>query len=294
MSRSRRAPEPTPTPVTRRRLRDIAWLRLLAKITVCAVLSVALRLGLGFALQRLFAAWNLSMDTLPRAPGWARVFYLWHGSLISLVVSAFIVALILGPLRVPLPRPHVKETGLWWLAGTGVALILALAFLLSDSLRLDRPITAPKLTFGLLALWLLSLLTAMSEDLFLRSLLQDGIPSPWGILAASIAFFLMNGGYSGTVISGVNVALLGAVCGLIYARRGLWADVAFRWGWGFASVFLLGQGGGAHSVYRLYGVSEALLTGGDVGFVYGLGLTVALLALGATMLLKRHNDRQRA
>ena len=289
MSRSRRAPEPMPNPEPRHS-KDRSWLKLIAKALICAALTLALRLGLNWALQRLFAAWNVNPDTLSRAPGWARAFYLWHGSAVSVIVGAFEIGLILWLLRVPLPRMDLKHAGLWWLAGTGLALGLAAVFLLSDSLRLRWPLTAPVLGSGLVALWLLSLLTALSEELFLRSLLQAGLKSPWGIAAAGLAFFLMNGGYSGTVISGINVALLGTVCGLLYARRGLWAVVAFRWGWGFASVFLLGQGGGANSVYRLYGVSEGLLTGGDAGFVYGLGLTAALLALGAAMLVRKKTE----
>ena len=88
----------------------------------------------------------------------------------------------------------------------------------------------------------------------------------------------MNGGCSGSWISGVNVALMGLLCAVIYPRFGLWATVALRWGWGFATVFLWGR------VYRLYGVSETLLTGGDAGLVYGLWLTAALVILNIIFL----------
>ena len=289
MSRSRRAPEPTPTPLHKRSRRIRPWLLTAGKAALWILLTLILRLGLSRGLNALFAAWNVSMDTLSRAPGLARTLYLWQGSIVSLIVSVLGIALIVGLLRVPLPPLRLKVAGRWWLIGTGLAVVLAAVFLVIDSLRLNWPLTAPKLSFGLFILWLLSLLTVLSEELFLRSLLQTGLKTPWGIAAAALVFFLMNGGYSGTVISGVNVTLLGAVCGLIFSRYGLWADAAFRWGWSFASVFLLGQGGGAHSVYRLYGVSEGLLTGGDAGFVYGLGLTAALILLGGALILPRQN-----
>ena len=41
----------------------------------------------------------------------------------------------------------------------------------------------------------------------------------------------------------------------------------------------MGQGGGDHAVWRLYGVSETLLTGGDAGFAYGLTWTLVLAAM---------------
>jgi len=49
-------------------------------------------------------------------------------------------------------------------------------------------------------------------------------------------------------------------------------------------VFLLGFGGGDTAIYRLYGVSEALLTGGDAGLMHGLWTTMALagVVLGLT------------
>ena len=89
-------------------------------------------------------------------------------------------------------------------------------------------------------------------------------------------FFLMNGGPVGGVVSALNVALMGTLCCLLYARRGLWTTVAFRWGFSFALVFLAGYGGGGHGVYRFYGVSEEALTGGDAGFMYGAWMTVLL------------------
>jgi hypothetical protein len=183
--------------------------------------------------------------------------------------------------RARLSRPDMKRGVFWWIAGTGIALLSAALFLLTDSLRPYWPLSTPRLSAALLPLWGLTLLTALTEEGFTKSLVYDGIKPHgrvWAILAATLLFFLTSGGYSGTWISGVNVALMGLLCAILYDRFGLWAAVMFRWGWGFATVFILGQ------IYQLYGVSETLLTGGDAWLVYGLWLTAMLLILtGITM-----------
>lgn len=258
-------------------------MRLAVIIAGWIALTVALRLGLGAAFRALFAAWNLNPETVARAPGWARTLYGWQGSIVTLAVdcAAMLFACRVGGARL---SPSARRGALaWWDVGTGVALLSAALFLLTDSLRPQWPLTAPRLGPGHLPLWGLTLLTALAEECFTKGVVFDGVKrlggDAWALAASALAFFLMNGGYSGTLVSGVNVALMGALCAALYRRYGLWVPAAFRWGWGFATVFLLGQGGGAQAIYRLYGVSETLLTGGDAGLVYGLWTTVVLAAL---------------
>ena len=261
------------------------WLRPLLAMLVYALATVAVRLGLGAGLRALLSAWNVNAETVSRAPGWARALYVWQGSLVTLAVCTVSVALALFAFRAQLPVPKLRPTAVGWLVGTGAALGSAALFLLTDSLRSEWVL--PRLSPGLALLWLLSLLTALSEELFTKGVLLESVKRSWGTALAALAFFLTHGGTSGTVISGVNVALMGLAFALIYLRFGLWADVALRWGWSFATVFLLGQGGGSWSVWRLYGVSETLLTGGDAGFVYGLWLTLLLVAVPSVIFLPR-------
>lgn len=263
-------------PTPRRHILRREPLILLAKIAGYFMLTLAVRLGLGALLRALFAAWNVNVHTVTRAPGWARTLYAWQGSSITLIVDVIALAFLVLACRVRLPRPELKRDLPHWGVGTALALVSAALFLLTGSLRLMWPFSQPRLTFGLLSLWGLTLLTALAEEAFTKSLVYEGIKPhgrAWAILAATALFFLTSGGYSGTWISGINVTLMGVLCALLYERFGLWAAVMFRWGWGFATVFILGQ------VYRLYGVSETLLTGGDAGLVYGLWLT-AMLVLG--------------
>lgn len=246
-------------------------------------MTVAVRLGFHALLRGLFQAWNLTPQTVARAPGWARTLYVWQGSLVTLCVDIAATAYVLLLCRVRLPRPALQSGVVHWGVGTALAILSAGLFLVTDSLRPEWPLSRPHLSFGLLPLWGLTLLTVLAEELFTKGVVYDTVARRWGtpqaVCAATLLFFLTNGGYSGTWISGVNVVLMGVLCAVLHARCGLWAPVGFRWGWSFATVFLLGQGGGSHAVYRLYGVSENLLTGGDGGLVYGLWMAAALILL---------------
>ena len=167
---------------------------------------------------------------------------------------------------------------------------MAALFLLTDSLRLYWPLSSPHLNPGLLPLGLLTLISALAEEMFTKGVVWQSIRDKWGkrwaTAAGTLLFFVVDGGLSGTVISGVNVALLGLACCILYERGGIWPPVALRWGWGVVTVFLLGQGGGAYAVYRAYAVSETMLTGGDAGFAYGLMWTLVLAGYCGAMLFK--------
>ena len=263
------------------------FLKLTAAALIWFVTAIPVPLALGAGFQAMFHAWNVNADTVARAPAWAQWVYAWHGSFISLISAALLIALCVIAFHARIERPNRRG----WLAGIigfAIAMLLALLFTLLDSLRPEGP---PRLSPGLVPLCGLMLVSVLAEELLTRRVLYDAIASQWGrlpaTLAATLAFFLIGGGLGGTVISGVNVALLGLLCGLLYEREGLWPPALFRWGWGFATVFLLGQGGGAHSVWRFYGVSETLLTGGDAGFACGLMWTAILMALNTALLLNK-------
>ena len=141
----------------------------------------------------------------------------------------------------------------------------------------------------------MALISTYAEELFTKRVLLDGIDGRWGRAWANVistaAFFLIAGGYAGNAMSAVNVALLGWLCCGLYRRKGLWASVGLRFGWTLATVLLMGFGGGEASVWRFYGVSENLFTGGDAGFVYGLYMTFALAAGIACIELTSRKNR---
>lgn len=258
------------------------WL-LAASLLGYALAALALRRGLAALLSALTEAWGVNASTALRAPAWARTLWSWKGSLVTAVVSAALLCLSLGLRRLwGLDGASMRFRGrrllLATLAGLALAILVLLLGLIPDSLRMEPD--APRLRASLPALCAVSLLAAISEEAFTKGVLFDGLADrwgrPWATVAACAVFFLSNGGMAGNAVSAVNVLLLGLVCCAAHARYGLWSAVGLRWGWSVATVFLMGFGGGEASLMRFYGVSEALLTGGDAGPVYGLYATAAL------------------
>ncbi len=309
MSRSKRTPGqsfPAPGESLPARREKRAWVRqtgwLLAVSLVCyGQIAIGLRLALDALFAALFRAWGVNAATAVRAPHWAQLVWRWHGSLVTVAVAILAILLSRWLRRLwrldPAPAVNARENAKaaqWWrglgvgaLIGLAAAVALLLAGLIPDSLRMESP---PRLTAGFFALLAVSLAAVLSEEAFTKGVLYDGLAGRWGRLWATIAacavFFVMNGGLAGTVVSGVNVLLLGLLCCAIHERRGLWTAVGLRWGWSAATVLGMGFGGGEASLTRFYGVSEGLLTGGDAGPVYGLYMTAAL-ALGLVWLHRK-------
>ncbi|MBR1821299.1 MAG: CPBP family intramembrane metalloprotease [Clostridia bacterium] len=261
------------------------WLLAVSLLSYTLVRLAAL-LGLTPGFAALFRAWGVNSATVARAPGWARLLWRWQGSVVTLTVSAALIAVCRWLRRLWLgkwerQRLEGGRLALFALAGLGMAVIVLLLGLLPDSLRLEM--AAPRFSWSLIAVCAVSLLSALAEEAFTKGVLFDGLAPRWGkAWAAAVAcawFFLGNGGYAGTAVSALNVLLMGFLCCVLYARYGLWAAVGLRWGWSFATVFLMGFGGGETAVYRFYGVSETLLTGGDAGPIYGLWTTLLLVGM---------------
>ena len=278
-----------------------------------ALTSVVLRRGLQTGFAVLFDSWNINSDNAWRAPAWAATLFRWQGALTDITISCALLFLCRWLRRLwrfsgqqPRPARGFLRAAL---TGFGAVLIIAALCLIPDSMRLDWPIAAPRLTSDFPVLCVVALVVTLAEEAFSKRVLYSGLRERRGRTVAAAAvcilFFLSNGGFAGSMVSGINVVLLGWACCLIYEHYGLWAVTGFRWGWSVANTFLLGFGGGRSSVYRLYGVSENLLTGGDAGPMYGVWTTMLLAGLigwamreplrRAMRRLKRvHADRRKA
>ena len=271
------------------------WL-LAASLFGYTLVALATRYGLIRAFAALFNAWRIDASNVHRARAWAGAVYAWHGSFATLACAA---------LTLPLARGLRKLWGLdgalidppsgklWRGALTGLlaAIMVILLCLLPDSVRPEWPLTAPRLGWTLPVMAIISLFATLSEEAFTKRVLFDGLRRRWGGLWAaalvSAVFWLNGGGPAAGVVGSVNALLLGWTGCLLYAKYGLWTVVGFRWGWSVATVFLLGFGGGEAAVYRFYGVSEALLTGGDAGLMHGLWTTLLLAGMIVVLSLKR-------
>ena len=304
MSRSKREALAQTSPVPRRGgklwtdengdLRT-GWL-LAASLFGYALVALATRYGLIRAFAALFDAWRIDASNVHRAPAWAGAVYAWHGSLATLASAALTLLLAKGLRRLwgldgaLIDRPSGK---LWRSALTGLlaAIVLIAICLLPDSMRPEWPLTAPRFGWTLPAVAIISFISTLAEEAFTKRVLFDGLRRRWGNLWAtalvSVVFWLIGGGPAAGVAGSINALMLGWAGCILYAGYGLWTAVGFRWGWSVANVFLLGFGGGEASVYQFYGVSEALLTGGDAGLMHGLWTTLLLAGMIVLLSLKR-------
>lgn len=311
MSRSKRAAQGRTAPAPRRDNRissadngglRIGWL-LAASLLAYALVALATRYGLIRAFAALFQAWGVDASNVYRAPAWARAVFLWHGSLTTLAFAALALLLAgwlrkLWRLEGTLFKPPSRRL-LWaTLAGVLAALAVAALSLLPDSMRLEWPLTAPRLTWTLPVMAVVSLISAVAEETFTKRVLYEGLRGRWnglwtGVVVCAV-LWLTNGGLTAGIIGTVNALLLGCLGCVLYAQHGIWTAVGFRWGWSLANVFFLGFGGGDASFYRLYGVSEALLTGGDAGPMHGLWTTLLLMIINVVLIRKAQskNDKE--
>lgn len=300
MSKSKREAQGPIAPAPRRKRKlftgesgeiRTGWL-LAASLSACAIVAVAARYGLVRAFSALFRAWGVNADTAALAPCWARALYIWHGSIATLAYGILTLGLcrwLRRLWRIPAAKKR-KNRPKSALFGACTALIVAALCLLPDSSRLEWPLSSPRLSLQMPLLCGISLVAVWAEEAFTKGILLEGLlhrwGRPWAEIVAVAAFFLASGGIGGSWVSALNVALLGVLCCLLYERNGLWPAVLFRFGWSAVNAFLLGFGGGDASVYRLYGVSEVLMTGGDAGPAWGLWTAllfacgIALMALG--------------
>ncbi len=253
-----------------------------------ALIALATRFGLMRAFAALFEAWGIDQTSVQRAPLWAQALYRWHGSLATIAFAGLSLAIakrLRGLWRLEGPLIPTPSARLWGasLSGVLMAVVIAALCLLPDSMRPEWPLTAPRFTGTLPVLLAVSFLSTLGEEAFFKRVLFDGLRGRWnGSWATAVVcavFWLTGGGLAGGFVASVNVLLLGLACCLLYARHGYWTSVGFRWGWGLSNVFLFGFGGGDASIYRLYGVSEVLLTGGDAGPMHGLWATMMFIGI---------------
>lgn len=307
MSKSKRAAQGPGVPAPREEKRlfvdsegrlGTGWL-LAVSLLCCMAATLAARFGLVRAFAALFEAWGLNASNTALAPLWARTLYIWHGSLATLVYAVLLLGLSYWLRRLWLGGDAAhsfdgKRLARGALAGLAAALLIGAVCLLPDSARLEWSLSAPRLSWVQPLLLAVSLLGTLAEEEFSKRVLYDGLRArwkrPWAIAVVCAVFFLMNGGYSAGLPGMLNALLLGFASCLLYERGGLWLAVGFRWSWSAANLLLLGFGGGEYAVYRLYGVSETMLTGGDAGPTAGLWTT--LLLVGGIAWLLPNTQKQ--
>lgn len=260
------------------------WL-LSATLIAFSAASLGLRLSANALFDKIFDIWGVNIQTVMRAPEWARTIYVWHGSMVTVIVSLLMIAVALLLRRMWL-KNRLSTGKISWgaillLAGVCFAIFSIALFLLFDSTRLERPLNQPEFAISQPILLIIMLISAVSEEIFNKTVVLDGIKSRWGYFAAvviSVAiFFCDSAGYGGNICCAINVILLGCLCACLYMRLGVWASAGLRCGFSFGTSILMGFGSGqTESVYQVYHVSDGWLTGGTGGMIYGFYMTLCL------------------
>lgn len=277
--------------------------KLLAAYGAYALWAWAAAYLLSWGFGALFEAWNLNVQTVELAPGWAQALFAHYGRLISLITSAGTLALSFALLRLfARGRPgrlRAAHFAMGALAGAACVALGAGLFLLMDSMR---PYARGfSLNAGLVWMLAVYLLAALAEERFVRDLTMRvaalHAKRAWAYVASCAMFMAVTGGYALAPLGVVNMLLFALVCARLSAtgRAGLSVGLRFAWSWASASAFafpgadVLEQPG-----MRLYAVSENWLTGGGDGLICGAWTTLFLLAAAAWLLVPPLRRRRQA
>lgn len=147
------------------------------------------------------------------------------------------------------------------------------------------------------------MIQGMSEEVFLRGYLMNGLASKWGvpiaIIGNSVLFSLLHAGNPGiTVLSYVNLVLAGIFFSLVfYITDNMWLTGALHSFWNFVMGAIFGV---QVSGLDLPGVlmtttskeSGKLWNGGSFGFEGGLVVTIILFIVCAFLITKRPKVNQ--
>ena len=267
-------------------------------LAVCVPLAEWLYWSGFNALTRL---WGVTERNIARAPWPIRQFARYSGVLLTLIQGGLLLALsrrlskskILGMKETP-DRFTPGHCLRGFLTGAGSLLILWLALLALDNLRLGHSLLRPAWSANTLILPLTSALWAAATLTWGVSIIYRFLSSrlPW-ILAAAISTVLMmplmlhSSQIDALLI--VNLLLCGTLCCVSARENGGW-----DWGAGFLfAVWLLeravlGFPGYSAALYETYPVNFYWLNGGERGLWHGAAMTLLLLVNGLILLRPLH------
>ena len=231
-------------------------------------------------------AMNLNYNDAVQAPLWASMVLRGYEPLLAVVQSVGTIIIFFSLKR--LLHNHGDHEGFdlhclarWTLLGLVAALAGTGLCLLTDSLQLEFPLSEPRLSLSLLEALPVCLLATMAGEVFMMDYLYESarahlrlVPSVALLVAVE---FVAEAGWHLSWIGRINVLLQILLCCALHDRYGLAAATGLWFGWSFAASALFAQGTG--SVWTVYHVSEAWLTGGSHGLFNGACMTALLVGV---------------
>lgn len=269
-------------------------LRIGWRLLLCAAAYFAALYGVIWGAAAVFGAlfngWGLTTSNISYAPAWAQWIVTWHSSLVYALayLASGAAGLLMAKRLLPVGhRAAVKKCG-GALVGTAIAAALTAIALAFDCMRMEWPLSEPRLYPSQIAAVALVVLGKLSSEILTKRILFDGVKRKAGAYALSCAVFVLLNADWTQPISVLNTLLLGLVacglyeCGGLAASAGIqtaltvWLSLFF----GFPTMSAV------QPVYALYHVSEAWLTGGGSGPFAGIWMTACLLAIFAVLFRK--------
>ena len=181
-----------------------------------------------------------------------------------------------------------------------IALATAVAFAAGGFERTGAAVSEPSLPTGAVGL-VAFVLSSVFQEVFLVSGLMATLRARWAlwpaILLPGVLFALFHlGGDGATVVAAINEVLFAVVAGLLFfgprdRSPALGGPVAWHTAWNMAITFAVGVSlSGTADPWGLFGLrsTDSLWSGGAFGIEGGLGASLALAAVIAGLLVKRH------
>lgn len=245
---------------------------------------------LGFLFGRLFEVWGLTNENLAYAPLYAQRIVFWHTDFTYALAYglSILVSVLLARRRTQPVANNGRMVGIGALSGAVCGAVLTAVALVFDSMRLEWPLGEAQFSLKWISGIAVLLLACVSSEVMGKRLIFDPMRQRFGRIAGFAAAGIF-AALSGLTLPGMlNGMLFGLIGCVLYERGGIYASAALRTGWMVwtHTVFAWPESGSV-SLYRLYTVSDAWMTGGNAGADAGLGCTVILIILASILLRQK-------
>ena len=264
-------------------------LRLIIAAAAWYAVTLASVYGVGALLLGLLNAWGVTYANLPQCPIWIQYLVTYQTGIYSAAAAVITIAVSAFLLRNAKAKPDLIRTAAAFGAGIAAPALFAALFLLTDSMRpytFSAGLSAH--TFISLALLALTSLAEAALALgYVRGSAEKRCGRIAGYICAVIMFCIMNIFSTTGIISLVNLILMAPILCFIAEKFGVLPAAALRTGFQWCSTAVIGFTASETAVFRLYPVSETILTGGQHGIMHGIAFTIICAIPLLTLLIRR-------